>query len=431
MRGDVAIRAEGLRKRYRIGGAVPYRVLRDSVMQTLRKPWRIGRHAGADEFIWALDGVSFELRQGEIVGVIGRNGAGKSTLLKVLSRITEPTEGMAELHGRVGSLLEVGTGFHPELTGRENVYLNGAILGMRRGEITAKLPDIVEFAGPEVERLMDTALKFYSTGMAVRLGFGVAAYLEPEILIVDEVLAVGDVAFQERCLGKMQEAAGGGRTVLFVSHNMNSVSTLCPTSMWLDAGKIVFQGPSDEAITRYVAASRESLAELEARTDRRGSGSVRVTRLLVEDLSGTPCDTIRSGEGIRFVLEYRSTLPRLHGLRANIVLGTGTYRGLLSLVSDVTGSDLGGAPPSGRLVCTVPELPLMPGHYEIRFTCLLGDEVVDKLPQAGTITVTHGDFFGTGKLPRDTAYFGPLLVRHSWEVEPALKTVPVASELGT
>jgi lipopolysaccharide transport system ATP-binding protein len=251
--GDVVIRADGLGKRYRIGGPRSrYRTLRESLTGWLAAPLR--RPAGGVGEFWALRGVSFEVSRGEVVGVIGRNGAGKSTLLKLLSRITEPTEGEADIHGRVGSLLEVGTGFHPELTGRENVYLNGAILGMRRAEINRKFDEIVAFA--EVERFIDTPVKHYSSGMYLRLAFAVAAHLEPEVLIVDEVLAVGDAEFQKRSLGKMGEVARGGRTVLFVSHNMGAVNSLCSRAVVLDGGRVAFEGAAAAGVAAYLELAR-------------------------------------------------------------------------------------------------------------------------------------------------------------------------------
>ena len=244
---EVAIRCEGLGKRYRIGKPERYRTLRDTLTDAVYAPFRrirsafqpssfpAAQHPNGDDTIWALKDVSFEITQGEVVGIIGRNGAGKSTLLKILSRITEPTEGHAEIQGRVGSLLEVGTGFHPELTGRENIYLNGAILGMKRAEMQRKFDEIVAFA--EVNKFIDTPVKHYSSGMYLRLAFAVAAHLEPEILLVDEVLAVGDAAFQKKCLGKMGDVAKEGRTVLFVSHNMNAIEQLCTACLLLDKGR--------------------------------------------------------------------------------------------------------------------------------------------------------------------------------------------------
>ncbi len=258
---DVVIRVEHLGKRYRIGGQqTSYRTLRESLMGALDAPRRwLGRGKQEQPTIWALDDVSFEIRQGEAVGIIGRNGAGKSTLLKILARITRPTRGRAELLGRVGALLEVGTGFHGELTGRENVFLNGAILGMPRGEITRKFDEIVDFAG--VEQFLDTPVKYYSSGMYVRLAFAVAAHLEPEILVVDEVLAVGDAEFQKKCLNKMGTASGEGRTVLFVSHNMSAVQDLCKRAFWLDRGRVVFTGDARTTVASYLSKHAHEIKE--------------------------------------------------------------------------------------------------------------------------------------------------------------------------
>src|SRR5689334_22198419 len=256
---QLAIRVDGLSKRYRIGAAERrHNTLRDLIVDTARKPLRGLRNLfhsdghprrSKKEWIWALKDMSFEIRRGEVVGIIGRNGAGKSTLLKVLTRITEPTEGHAEVHGRVGSLLEVGTGFHQELTGRENIYLNGAILGMKRAEIAAKFDEIVAFA--EVERFIETPVKHYSSGMYLRLAFSVAAHLEPEVLLVDEVLAVGDAAFQKKCLGKLGGVAGEGRTVLFVSHNLGQLRRLCQHGVLLSHGECRAVGPIDDVIIDY------------------------------------------------------------------------------------------------------------------------------------------------------------------------------------
>jgi homopolymeric O-antigen transport system ATP-binding protein len=245
-----AIAAEGLSKRYRIGELqASYGTLRESITRATKRLVQ-REHAHHDRELWALRDVSFDIPEGQVVGVIGRNGAGKSTLLKVLTRITTPTTGRAEIRGRVGSLLEVGTGFHPELTGRENVYLNGSVLGMKRREIGSKLDDIVEFAG--LEQFMDTPVKRYSSGMYVRLAFAVAAHLEPEILLVDEVLAVGDAEFQRRSIGRMQDFGASGRTVLFVSHNMQAVARLCDRSILLDGGRVVQDGPSPQVVAHYL-----------------------------------------------------------------------------------------------------------------------------------------------------------------------------------
>jgi len=259
---ELAVRVEGLGKEYRLGGPrEPYSTLRDRLNKLASARFRAlrgrGERSEQSPPFWALKDVSFEVRPGEVVGIIGRNGAGKSTLLKILSRITEPTEGEVDINGRVGSLLEVGTGFHPELTGRENVYLNGAILGMRRSEIVRKFDEIVAFA--EVEKFIDTPVKHYSSGMYMRLAFAVAAHLEPEILVVDEVLAVGDAEFQKKCLGKMGDVARGGRTVIFVSHNMGAVQSLCRSAIHLDAGQIVANGSTTEVVGRYLSRFDELL----------------------------------------------------------------------------------------------------------------------------------------------------------------------------
>src|SRR5262245_11082719 len=246
---DVAIRVENVGKRYRIGAErAGYKTLRDSLLSTAKAPlrWLQGKRSPAPEPFWALRDVSFDVRPGEVVGIIGRNGAGKSTLLKVLSRITEPTLGRVELFGRVGSLLEVGTGFHPELTGRENIFLNGAVLGMRRSEITNRVDEIDAFA--EIDNFLDTPVKQYSRGLYMRLSVAVAAHLEPEILLVDEVLAVGDVEFQAKCLGKMGAVASQGRTVLFVSHNMAAIQTLCKRTLWLEAGQMFAEGKTGTVV---------------------------------------------------------------------------------------------------------------------------------------------------------------------------------------
>jgi lipopolysaccharide transport system ATP-binding protein len=264
---DIAIHVQGLGKRYRLGQREPYKMLREVLTRSVsatarataarltgRKPESAS--SPANGHFWALHDVSFEVRQGEVLGIIGRNGAGKSTLLKLLARITRPTRGRAEVYGRLASLLEVGTGFHYELTGRENIFLNGAILGMKRAEIERKFDEIVSFA--EVEKFIDTPVKHYSSGMYLRLAFAVAAHLEPEILLIDEVLAVGDAAFQKKCLGKMGEVANAGRTVLFVSHNMAAVQQLTHTSILLDQGRLAAYGPSGEVIGQYLGAIREN-----------------------------------------------------------------------------------------------------------------------------------------------------------------------------
>jgi lipopolysaccharide transport system ATP-binding protein len=321
---DISIRADKLGKQYTIGGPQePYRTLRDTLAGAATAPIRSVRSvfwpsetraSGRSRDFWALKDVSFEIRRGQVVGIIGRNGAGKSTLLKILSRITEPTEGRAELRGRIGTLLEVGTGFHPELTGRENIFLNGTILGMKRAEIARTFDEIVAFA--EVERFIDTPVKHYSSGMYLRLAFAVAAHLDPEILIVDEVLAVGDAQFQKKSLGKMEDVARQGRTVLFVSHNMAAIRTLCTDAILLRSGRVEMIGASDPVIAHYLAASTDDLStsvELPASgPDAPGSASW----LRFSTLEGKPQSEFRIGEPWRAVLEFELRRPVEHMIAA-------------------------------------------------------------------------------------------------------------------
>jgi lipopolysaccharide transport system ATP-binding protein len=308
---NIAVQVQNLAKKYQIAtGKHRHDTLRDQISDAVRSLFRSNGHShpGTETF-WALKDISFEVKQGEVVGVIGRNGAGKSTLLKILSRITVPTAGTADIYGRAASLLEVGTGFHGELTGRENIYLNGAMLGMKRVEIQRKFDAIVEFSG--VEKFIDTPVKRYSSGMYVRLAFAVAAHLEPEILIIDEVLAVGDLAFQKKCLGKMGEVAKSGRTVLFVSHHMPSILGLCPTAILLEAGQIAFRGPSSTAIERYMNSSIQSVAEKSWRAEDLPStcGPFRPIALRVCNGRGVATDLIRSSQPFYIELNYRLTEP--------------------------------------------------------------------------------------------------------------------------
>ncbi len=324
----IVIQAQGLSKQYRIGAIqrAMSRSLRETLTEAAKTPFRrlqsVIRNQTAniaEETIWALKDVSFEVRQGEVVGIIGRNGAGKSTLLKILSRITVPTEGSAIIHGRVGSLLEVGTGFNPELTGRENVYLNGAILGMKKAEIDRKLDEIVAFA--EVERFIDTPVKHYSSGMTVRLAFAVAAHLEPEILLVDEVLAVGDLAFQRKCLGKMQDVSQSGRTVLFVSHNMPAVTRLCTRAILLEAGRVVANGPTNEVVGLYtqrmLAGETNRVWDMESAPGRDGVKLMSVSVLK----DGKPVVTASVQDSLEVRVGYYVEVPNLK-FRCMIILFT-------------------------------------------------------------------------------------------------------------
>ncbi|MEA3440773.1 MAG: ABC transporter ATP-binding protein [Chloroflexota bacterium] len=331
---ELAIRVEDLGKQYTIGTSPErYQTFRDSIASSITAPFRQIRDlvnsdgdgskkriTGSDH-IWALRHVSFDIHKGQVIGVIGRNGAGKSTLLKILSRITEPTEGQAEIHGRVGSLLEVGTGFHPELTGRENIYLNGAILGMKRSEIDQKFDEIVAFS--EVEKFIDTPVKRYSSGMYLRLAFAVAAHLEPEILVVDEVLAVGDAEFQRKCLGKMSSVAQEGRTVLFVSHNMSAILRLTHETLVLEKGELIMRAQSPKAVEHYLSSGYAQLGErLWTRDEIPPNAHPFYPKAVrVRDSHGRVVDTLRSTEPITLEIEYRLEAP-ITGLRVGVYLMT-------------------------------------------------------------------------------------------------------------
>ncbi|MEX1248219.1 MAG: ABC transporter ATP-binding protein [Anaerolineales bacterium] len=320
-----AIKVEDLGKQYRLGGKAEqrYRTLRDTISDTFKWPVRmlkgeLRRHA---EKIWALRNVSFDLEQGQVLGVIGRNGAGKSTLLKILSRVTDPTTGYAEIRGRVGALLEVGTGFHPELTGRENIYLNGAVLGMKRREIAAKFEEIVDFSG--VSKFIDTPVKHYSSGMYLRLAFSVAAHLEPEILVVDEVLAVGDAEFQRKCLGKMSDVAQAGRTVLFVSHNMSAILRLTEESIVLEKGELVYRSTTRQAVDYYMASGLSQSGERIWTVDEipGDAAPFKPIAMRVRDPQGKVVETVQSRQPLEIEIEYEVEKP-IQGLRVGMYLQT-------------------------------------------------------------------------------------------------------------
>jgi len=374
---------------------------------------------GERKELWALRDVDFALEQGEVLGVIGRNGAGKSTLLKILSRITAPTLGRAVIRGRLASLLEVGTGFHPELTGRENIFLNGTILGMKRKEIERKFDQIVAFS--EVEAFLDTPIKRYSSGMYVRLAFAVAAHLEPDVLVVDEVLAVGDREFQEKCLGRMNSIARQeGRTVLFVSHNIDAISRICTTGLYLRNGQIAHKGKIDETIASYLAGGGRhgSGMDLTGHTERWGDGRVRITHLELREADGPPAATLRSGGDFDLVMTYSPTTDGndIAGVIGAISLAD--VRGVTVLLVSSDHSDqyvtLSGK--GGQLVCRIRDFNLVSGSYSI--TLFLGHksgEVFDCLNDAQIIEVIGGDYFGTGH-PGHPAHC-KILLRSDWRTE--------------
>jgi lipopolysaccharide transport system ATP-binding protein len=425
MMAKLSLDIHGIGKRFFIAGQnLPYHTLRDSVMQSVTSPMRrIGRllrgqtistDAHLREF-WALRDISFRVQEGEVVGIIGHNGAGKSTLLKILSSITAPTEGYAHIYGRVGSLLEVGTGFHQELTGRENIFLNGSILGMTRAEIRQKFDEIVAFAG--VEAFIDTPLKFYSTGMGLRLGFSVAAHLEPEILIVDEVLAVGDAEFQKKSLNKMGEVSRQGRTVLFVSHNLAAIENLCSRAMLLEHGALVMDGDTLDVLNHYrsvlVSPVQIPLAD---REDRAGNGVVRFTNFTAHSATNIQNVGLVSGQDAVFRLGFqRTTSGTLHKVQFNIIFFDQLGNRLFHCSTRYMNKDFSALPALGSVECRVPHLPLAAGSYLIDINVHVQDNRADIVPRAAIIVVHEGDFYGTGRLPV-LRHSGFVLVGQDWQL---------------
>ncbi len=425
--GDLVIRSEGLGKRYRIGALQEgYRTLRETLVDAAKAPYRLARRAIRREtmpeaqMIWALWDINFEVRQGEVLGIIGRNGAGKSTLLKVLSRITEPTTGRVRVAGRVGSLLEVGTGFHPELTGRENIYLNGAILGMRNAEIDRRFDEIVAFS--EIEKFIDTPVKHYSSGMFLRLAFAVAAHLTPEILMVDEVLAVGDERFQRKCMGKMESVGKEGRTVLFVSHNMNAIQRLCQRVILLEDGKIRADGETSEVISEYLNADR-SEAECKEWSDSSlapGDDTARLKRVRLLDKNNVLRSSFEIREPVQIEVEFwafhteQPFMPiiLIHNENSVCVLelaanhdpayhGKSRQRGIYRSVCKIPGNFLN----EGMYTVDVLVRVLVPRRYFVRESNLLSFRVQD----SGSGLSVKGDF------PK--AWSGVVAPMLPWETE--------------
>lgn len=415
---DIAIQVEGLSKLYHIGGPQKtYDTLVDQVTDMLMAPVRRagklvrGQATGAaelDDTIWALKDVSLEIMHGEIVGIIGRNGAGKSTLLKILSQITEPTEGRAVIYGRVGSLLEVGTGFHPELTGRENIFLNGAILGMRKVEIQRKFDEIVEFA--EISKFIDTPVKHYSSGMYVRLAFAVAAHLEPEILLVDEVLAVGDVAFQKKCLGKMDDVAQEGRTVLFVSHNLSLMQTLCRRGIYLQDGVVRVNGSIGEAVDSYLTTLAQAVSQdLSLRTDRRGVGHTKLIGAEVSDGRNGSTSTLKTGSCARFTFRVNKLLPGMactFSIYDSLGQPVTTFQSKVRGPHDITTPDHG-----STFVCEIDELLLLPGSYRVDVAIVGDNRLQDSIQAATTFDVAEGHIAGR---PAHSDNRFKLSIPHRW-----------------
>jgi lipopolysaccharide transport system ATP-binding protein len=417
---ELAIQAENISKQYRLGevgtGTLSHDLNRFyHKLRGKEDPYlKIGEandrsQKGTSDYVWSLRDINFEIEQGDAVGIIGRNGAGKSTLLKLLSKVTKPTTGSFKVNGRIASLLEVGTGFNPEMTGRENIYLNGAILGMRRQEITRKFDEIVAFSG--VERYIDTPVKRYSSGMYVRLAFAVAAHLESEILIVDEVLAVGDAEFQKKCLGKMGDVSKGeGRTVLFVSHNMAAVKSLCDRGIVLERGNIIYQGNSEDSVNKYLTTSSSTKSEkLSDRTDRRGNGKLRVNDIDILNKNHDIVYEVISGETMLLkisVTKYEKVDYSKLKVALNFMNDTENF--VLSYISDEMGYNFRDLEHQDFFYLKIPNLYLRSNKYDVRVLITELDtkesSFIDVIERAVEINVLPGDIWNTGQLNRTGDY---------------------------
>lgn len=416
---DTIIKVENISKRYRLGlkekkadtfAQQMVNVLKYPI-DNFRRIQNLGKFSEEEEGVhWALKDVSFEVKQGDVLGIIGKNGAGKSTLLKILSKITEPTSGRIEVNGRIAALLEVGTGFHPELSGRENIYMNGTILGMTRREIDKKLDEIIDFSG--VEKFIDTPIKFYSSGMKVRLGFSVAAHLEPEILVIDEVLAVGDYEFQKKCLGKMEDVSQKeGRTVLFVSHNMASVKRLCTKGIVLKHGLVSFNSDAETAVNFYLTnASNQKDTSIADRTDRVGSGVLKVVGIDLFNKKDEIQDQVISGDWLKIRLNLNTNLGVIDysKLFVGIALRDQDETPVVSFFSDEMGSDFTKFKDKNFIDLEIPKFNLRGGIYDLSFQLSLGStgvqDFIDGIEKAADIDVLPGDFWETGKINRIGSY---------------------------
>jgi len=418
---NIILKAENISKQYRLGT-----VGTGTLSHDLNRLWhkirgkedpylKVGevndRSTKANsDYVWALQDINFEVEQGEVLGIIGKNGAGKSTLLKILSKVTAPTTGVIKSRGRIASLLEVGTGFNPELTGRENIYLNGAILGMTKKEITSKLNEIIEFSG--CERYIDTPTKRYSSGMTVRLAFAVAAFLEPEILVVDEVLAVGDAEFQKKAIGKMQDISReGGRTVLFVSHNMAAVKSLCTKGIVLEYGKVVFESDADSAVNYYLTRSSQIKdTSLVDRKDRKGSGEIMVIGINLINAKGEIIDQVISGDWLKIRLNLNTTLGVIDysKLFVGLAIRDQQESRVASFFSDEMGTDFSLLKDKDYIDLVVPHFNLRGGMYDLTFQLSLGstrvEDFIDVVEKAIDIDVLPGDIWRSGKLNRTGNY---------------------------
>jgi lipopolysaccharide transport system ATP-binding protein len=412
-------------KEYVLGGAMRrHETLREILVRAAQKPYRVlmGRDnhsSNQREHFWALHDISFDVEPGDVIGIIGRNGAGKSTLLKIMSRITDPTDGYIRIRGRLASLLEVGTGFHPELTGRENIFLNGAILGMRKAEIVSKFDEIVAFS--EIERFLDTPVKHYSSGMYVRLAFSVAAHLNPEILVVDEVLAVGDMAFQKKCLGKMSEVSQGGRTVLFVSHNMAAVQNLCRKGIVLNRGRLAFTGTAKDAIDYYLHSVSGSGAQghvIDLTNARRADTSRPpvLERLEFYTDGNAPMNgSLPMGAALKVRVHFSLKAP-IDSFNVGLGFDNNFGQRVFTAHSFFEPDRSHGERVGPQIFsCSIPSLTLVPGEYTLRVWLDIGNAEADLIDDAARIHVVESDYYGTGRVP----WNGTFVLKHRWFLEQA------------
>ncbi len=426
---DIILKVENLSKQYRLG-----KIGTGTLSHDINRWWHTVRGKedpylkvgevndrstkGNNQYVWVLNNIDFEVQKGEVLGIIGKNGAGKSTLLKILSRVTSPTIGSIKTKGRIASLLEVGTGFHPEMTGRENIFLNGAILGMTKKEIASKLDEIIEFSG--CERYIDTPVKRYSSGMTVRLAFAVAAHLEPEILVVDEVLAVGDAEFQKKAIGKMQDISKtDGRTVLFVSHNMAAVKSLCSKGIVLENGSISFNGSSDDAINYYLENSyKKSEIKLTDRTDRKGNRKLIIKNIYVKNKDGVVVGETHSGEYYKMIFEYEKE-KEIDPKQFTIVLQFKNENDELvtTIATDELGTTFSEIKQNGIIEVEIPRLQFREGRYSLQYMISeklsfnTPHQTIDYLQDAYTLTVIRGDYWSSGVLNRPKGFIQDALIR--------------------
>lgn len=423
---SIILKAENISKQYRLG-----LVGTGTLSHDLNRWWH--RVRGKDDpylkvgevndrstkaqsdYVWALQDINFEVQQGEVLGIIGKNGAGKSTLLKILSRVTTPTTGTIKTRGRIASLLEVGTGFHPEMTGRENIYLNGAILGMTKAEIKAKEDEIIAFSG--CERYIDTPVKRYSSGMRVRLAFAVAAHLEPDILVVDEVLAVGDAEFQKKAIGKMQDISrGDGRTVLFVSHNMASIQNLCSRVMLMSNGRVETIGKTQEVVDYYIKKfrSEEVASDLAIRKDRKGTGVLKFIGFSINNFNDEQIQCIPSGMTFKIVLKIKNNSSEtLNNIRISLGIDDNQSRRITVLGNDLSGQTISFKPKETRdVTIKIPDNPFQEGYYYFTLFSSLENTILDWVINAGSFEVENGDFFNTGRLAQKSQ--GHILIKHEF-----------------